>query len=202
MNEKHIISGAHGKAFKVSAGTEVTITDLEGEQVVDFMAFVSSNIKESLSVCNTRFNLRRLYLLEEDILLTNLQKPIAKIIQDTVGLHNMTAPSCDPHFYKNLGGSSEHRSCFQNFTDVLEEYGIESTDLPAPLNFFQNTPDLFHANHDDKTELSLGEAASKPGDFVKIRFCTDAIFAVSACPFTMFGFNGGKSTPIEISISN
>lgn len=202
MYEKHNVSGAHGKAFKVSAGTEVTITDLEGEQVIDFMAFVSPNIKESLSVCNTRFNLRRLYLLEGDVLLSNLQKPIAKIIQDTVGIHNMTAPSCDSHFYKNLGKGPEHRSCFQNFTEVFEEYGIEPSDLPPPLNFFQNTPDLFHTNPEDTKELSLGEAASKPGDFVKIRFYTDAIFAVSVCPFTMFGFNGGKSTPIEVSISN
>lgn len=197
----NIIQGAHGQAFKVKKGQEVKITDLEGEQVIDFAAFIAPDYKEYFSVCHTRFNLRRLYLLKGDQFLSNFQTPMAELIKDTVGIHNMTAPSCDSMFYENLGGDPNHRSCHQNFTDAFAEYGIEEWRVPNPLNLFQDTPDLFHDNPKDDKELSLGTVASKAGDFVQIRFLTDALFAVSACPFTMFGFNGGESTPIEVKIS-
>lgn len=196
-----IVPGAHGKAFKVSVGQEVIIKDLEGEQVVDFIAFVSPEYKEYLSVCHSSFNLRRLYLLEGDVLLSNFQNPVVEILEDTVGKHNMTAPCCDPVFYKNFGGDPKQRSCFQNFSEELKDYGVGNWAIPNPLNLFQNTPDLFHDSPEDTKELSLGKAASQKGDFIRLRFLTDALFAVSSCPFTMFSFNGGKSTSIEIIIS-
>jgi len=196
------IPGAHGRAFEVKKGQEVKITDLEGEQVIDFAAFIAPDYNEYFSVTHTRFHLKRLYLREGDIFLTNFQNEIAELIEDTVGIHNMTAPSCDPIFYKNLGGDPNHRNCHQNFTDAFAEYGIEEWRVPDPLNFFQDTPNLFHESPEDNREISLGRVASKRGDYVRLRFLADAVFAVSACPFTMFGFNGGKSTSIEVKISN
>lgn len=200
ISQEFTVRGASGGVFSVSAGQLVTITDLEGEQIVDFLAFVSPNHQEHLSVTHTRFNLRRLFLREGDVLLTNLQNPIIEIVKDTVGYHDMTAPSCDPTFYKNFGGDPNHRSCRQNFAEVLAPYGIENWRIPDPLNLFQNTPDLYHATPNDNKELTLGNAASKPNDYITFRFLTDAIFAVSTCPFDMFGVNGGKSTSAKVSI--
>src|SRR5699024_9027322 len=124
MVDTHIVDGGFGGAFEVKKGDVVTIKDLEGEQVVDFMAFLAPDYKEFLSVSRTRFHLRRLYLLEGDTFISNLHTPIAEVVADTVKLHNLNAPMCSPEFYGRLGGDATQRSCMGIFTEALKPHGI------------------------------------------------------------------------------
>lgn len=191
--KKVIVPGGHGYAFKVSKNQCVKITDLEGKQVIDFLAFHEQNHKEFLSVTHTRSVLRRLFLKVGDQLVINYSNPFVEIVEDTVGIHDLMVACCDQAKYAQLG-LSNHRSCRQNFTEVLEPYGIQEWRLPDPFNIFQNTP--VYADGTWGSE----EPPSKKGSYIILRLLEDALCAVSACPYDQNGFNGGKSTPIEIAL--
>ena len=196
--EEILIPGSYGRAFEVKAGQLVTVIDVEGEQVVDFMAFCKPDYKEYLSMSRCRLGLRRNRFTKGDTLVTNFNQPILYIEEDTFGVHDSTYAACDSAEYVRYGESSEHRSCQQNFCENLAPFGIEEWRIPDPWNLFQNTPDMNAiAAGGQGTELKH----SKPGDYIRVKFLKNSVVAVSACPFTCLGFNGGRSTDIKIIVS-
>ena len=195
MRHEQTVAGGYAHAFAVSAGERVTITDLEGQQVIDFIALSAADSREYLSVAQTRSILQRVSVHTGDTLLTNLGTPLAQIEADTVGVHDLTYASCSPALYRAVGAPG-HRSCQENFTEVLAPYGIGSWRLPDPFNIFQNTP----INPDGTYRVAT--PPSKAGDYLTMRLLRDALCAVSACPFDLFGFNGGKATPINVRVQD
>lgn len=194
VTQHFIVPGGYGHAFHVKKGQMVTITDLEGQQVIDLIGFSASDYTEYLSVTRTRTSRKRqLYLGKGDMLITNLRNPFAKIVEDTVEIHDLLIAACEPAYYAELG-YPDHRSCHQNFTDVLAPYGIEPWQRPDPFNIFQNTKVRSDGS------WYQGEPPSKAGDYIKLHFQMDALCAVSACPFDLNGFNGGKSTPVQVDV--
>lgn len=194
VTQQFVVPGGYGHAFPVKKNQIVTITDLEGQQVVDFIAFTFANYNEYLSVTQTRTtDEERFFVQKGDKLLTNLRNPIAEIIEDTVGVHDLLIAACDPAYYKGIG-LPNHRSCHQNFIDVLAPYGIKPEQRPDPFNIFQSTQ-----LSSDGTYY-YGEPPSKAGDYIQLRFLTDSLCAVSACPYTLEGFNNGKSTQIKVHV--
>lgn len=194
VTQQFIVPGGYGHAFPVKKDQVVTITDLEGEQVVDFIAFTSENYNEYLSMAQTRTtDEERLFVQKGDKLLTNFRKPIAEIIEDTVGVHDLFVAACDPWYYEEIGHPN-HRSCHQNFVDVLAPYGIQPEQRPDPFNIFQST-----IPRTDGTYY-YDDPPSKAGDYIQLRFLTDSLCAVSACPYVFEGFNNGKATSIKVSI--
>src|SRR5699024_3089658 len=130
---------------------------------------------------------------EGDMLLTNFRNPMAEIIEDTVGVHDLLLAACEPKYYQEMGYPG-HRSCHQNFVEVLAPYGIEPDERPDPFNIFQNT-----ILNSDGTYVD-SDPPSKAGDYIKLKFLMDALCAVSVCPFDIDGFNDGKPTPIQINV--
>lgn len=195
--QEFIVPGGEGKAFHVKEGESVTITDLEGKQVIDFIAFNESDKREYLSVSQTRTGTGpqgNLYVQEGTKFLTNLRNLIAEIIKDTVKVHDLMIAACDPAYYRDVGYLN-HKSCHQNFVDVLAPYGIKWWQLPDPFNIFQNTK-----IQPDGTWVE-GDPPSNAGDYITMRFHMDALCAVSACPYDLDGFNAGKPTPIKVKVN-
>lgn len=194
VKKQFIIPGGYGHAFTVKKGQIVTITDIEGQQVIDFIAFCSGNYKECFSSSQTRTSPHQRYILKEgDLLLTNFRNPLAKIVEDKVGVHDLLLAACEPKYYDEIGLPG-HRSCHQNFVDVLTPFGIDEYEIPDPFNIFQNTVLKSDGTYADSTP------PSKAGDYIKLQFEMDALCAVSACPFDIDGFNDGKPTPIQIDV--
>lgn len=196
--EEFVVLGGYGRAFTVKANQYVTVTDLEGEQVVDFMAFCQPDAKEFLSMSRCRLGMRRNNFTVGDTLVTNFNNPMLAVVEDTFGIHDSTYAACDTAEHLRYGGTIDERTCQQNFKENLAPYGIEEWRIPDPWNLFQNTPDM--------NAIAAGEQGSElkhscAGDYIMLKFLTDALVAVSACPFVLMGFNGGKATPIKITIS-
>src|SRR5579864_7882505 len=103
MLHEQTVAGGYGHAFAVAAGQSVTITDLEGQQVIDFVALLAADYREYLSVAQTRSLLQRVSVQTGDTLLTNLGHPIADIVADTVGVHDLTYACCSPALYSVVG---------------------------------------------------------------------------------------------------
>lgn len=184
-----IVPAGHGIAFEIKKGQFLTITDLEGKQIVDFMTFENGDVTKYMSVAHTRSTYEGYDIKAGDFMVTLEHKPIVKLAEDTCGVHDMSFPCCNTYMYEELG-IKNHRSCRSNFADVLAKYGMEEWQLPDPFNFFQNSPNM-----------KLLPNNSKPGDYVKLQFLLDAVAAVSACPFDLYGVNGGKATPIGVTVT-
>lgn len=198
---KHIVPAGHGRAFVASRGTRFRIVDLYGEQVVDFMAWVShpqgtSTAKplaslEKMSPAYTRYHLRGVTPTIGEALYSSADRAILRITADTVKVHDMTYMACFPALYEKKGMRG-HRSCAQNVYEAMQEYGMRDIlEVPEPFNCFQNTP-----NYSLK---AMG--SSKPGDYVEFEALERLVCAVSCCPYDIAGFNGGKITDVAIVIS-
>lgn len=194
MSEKFIVAGGDGLAFTVKKGQTIKITDIRGQQVIDFIAFRENDYTEFFSATQTRTNLHKsFYITIGDILLTNLRNPMAQIVEDTVGVHDLLIAACDPYYYAEVGYPGHH-SCHQNFIDVLEPYGIKPWEYPDPFNIFQNTQIRSDGS------WFQDDPPSKAGDYIMLNFKMDTLCAVSACPFDLDGFNDGEPTPIQVEI--
>jgi uncharacterized protein YcgI (DUF1989 family) len=198
---KHMVPAGHGRAFAVSKDTQFRIVDLHGEQVVDFMAWVAPDCTtrsslpslplEKMSMAYTRYHLRGVTPAINEALYSNADRPLLRITDDTVKVHNMTYMTCFPKMYEEQGLRG-HRSCAQNIFEVMQEYGMRDIlEVSDPFNCFQNTP-----NYSLK---AMG--SSKPGDFIEFEALTDLICAVSCCPYDVDGFNGGNITDIAVVVS-
>lgn len=132
----------HGYAFQVKKGDHFRVVDVHGQQVVDFAAWVSADMKEKLSMAYTRFRLSGATPMVGECLMTNKDEPILRLVEDTVKVHDMTFMSCFPEMYEKLGKKG-HRSCATNIAQAMESYGMTSyLEVTDPFNIFQNTPTI------------------------------------------------------------
>lgn len=189
------IPPASGQSFEAKAGEYVTVIDLEGQQVGDFVAFNASDHHERLSTCYTRSMLSRIYVREGDRLHTNFRRPIFEIVEDKVGRHDILIAACDRRRYEIGFGIANHRNCLDNLSAALASYGVEPPDVPEPFNIFQNTA------VDAEGNFNFQAPHSKPGDRLVMRALIDVFGAVSACAQDQLPVNGYKLTPLLLVIS-
>src|SRR5260370_41821859 len=91
-----VIPAGHARAWRMRAGERVTITQTEGHQVGDYIAFSAADLTEFLSTSHTRRCLNRIAVRNGDCLYTNRRQPIVEIVEDTVDVHAILAAACDP----------------------------------------------------------------------------------------------------------
>src|ERR1700736_6900480 len=82
LRREILIPGGHGAAFAARAGQRVEITDLEGQQVADFVAFAERDRTEWLSTTHTRSAILRLDLRAGDRLESNWRRPMFELVHD------------------------------------------------------------------------------------------------------------------------
>jgi len=103
-NLKHLVKeirvpGGHAREFEMQQEQFLSIIDLEGKQVADFIAFNKSNHDEKLSPTHTRTSLLSLKFAVGDELRTNFRNPMFEVIEDTVGVHDSLMAACDERRY-------------------------------------------------------------------------------------------------------
>lgn len=124
--KSHIVKAGHGFAFEVSKGEHFRVVDLYGVQVTDFAAWVKgTDLVEKLSMSHTRYRLGGVQPTEGECLYSNIDRPMFRVVQDTVKVHDMTFPSCYPELYERRGCKG-HRSCATNIAEVMKPYGMRS----------------------------------------------------------------------------
>ena len=165
-----------GVAFRVDAGAEITIVDLQGEQPADFWAFFENDLREHLSAQHTRMANMRLMPLVGESFYTNHRRPIITILEDPVPVHDLLSPSCDQWRYEELGHKGWHASCQENLELAMEREGYGWVPTPQPFNIWTNFP----LKPDGTFEIA--RPATKAGDFIRLRAEMPSVVAVSACP--------------------
>ena len=188
-----VVPAAHGGAIEVQAGEYLSIVDLEGSQVADFVALHRGDPRRFLSPHQTRSTLRRWSLKVGDRLVDNNREPVFEIVRDDVGVHDLFFCACSPALYLQRFGLTDHRSCRVNLLEALAPHGIEEWRLPDPINVFMRTPPR------PDGEFDFHPAPSKAGDRLVLRAFADVVAAVSSCPMDLSPINGGRITPLKLA---
>jgi uncharacterized protein YcgI (DUF1989 family) len=189
-----VIPAGHARMWRMRAGQRVTITQTQGHQVGDFIAFNAADLTEFLSVSHTRRCINRWLVTKGHVLHTNHRAPIVEIVEDTVGVHDILAAACDPYRYKRDFGVEDHRSCRMNFVEALAELEIPDWRVPDPVNLFQNSP------VQPDWSYQIGTSVAKAGDYVTLLARMDLVAACSACPQDLAPTNAGRLSDLHVRL--
>lgn len=188
------VPAGHGRTFQVRKGQLITIIDSQGQQAADFVAVNAANHDEKLSPVHTRQHLRSLFFKPGDALWSSENRPLLRIVADTIGIHDANVPACDRTRFSVDFGVEGHRNCVDNLLEGMKTHGITYFSLPEPFNLFQNGP----VTADGRMEVT--DPHSKAGDQIVFEALCDLICAVSSCPQDIIPGNGLQVTPIAIEI--
>ena len=184
-----------GRAFGLGQGQLLRVTDLEGEQVADLVAFSAADKQEWLSSGRTIDYASTIYLTKGNLLYSNRSRPMFSILQDDVGRHDFLLTPCSAEtfriIYKN---EAPHPSCFDNLRLALTPFGIAPDTIPTTFNIFMNVE-----VSDDGT-IAVLPPKSKAGDSILLRAEMDLIVGLTACSAEMS--NNYKFKPIGYEILN
>jgi hypothetical protein len=189
------VPGGYAKAFEMKKLQLLTIIDVEGQQVGDFIAFNRSDPNEKLSPAHTRSSRLTVRISLGDILFSNYRNPMFEVVADTVGCHDLLMPMCDERRYLVDYGVKDHRSCMANFEEALKPYRISRNQIHEPFNTFQ------HTKIEPNGKLVQMAGLSKAGDYMAFRALMDVIGAVSACPQDLNPIGGNKISDLIIRVA-
>ncbi|MEO6722140.1 MAG: urea carboxylase-associated family protein [Ferruginibacter sp.] len=173
----NIIPPRSGVAFILKKGERLKVTDIEGQQVSDFICYSLKDNAEYLSSGRTLDYAETIYLTTGHLFYSNRSNIMFHIVEDTVGRHDFLLAPCSAEMFRITYGDTEpHRGCFGNLCEALKEYGIAPDNIPVCFNIFMNVP------IDAVTgKLSVLPPLSRPGDYVIIEADMDLIVGMTAC---------------------
>ena len=192
---KTIIAPRSGTAFMLSRGQTLTITDPQGEQVADLLAYNADDVREVLSSGRTLDYASRIFLTTGDPLYSNRSQIMMTIVQDSVGRHDFLLTPCSKDTFRIIYEDTDpHRGCFGNLSAALAPYGIGEDDIPVAFNCFMNV--AIDAN---TGELTVRPPLSRAGDSIALRAEMDLVIGLTAC--SALQSNNGAFKPIAYEIS-
>ncbi len=189
-----VIPPKSGHALRLRRGEVLRVTDIEGRQVADLVAFDAEDPREHFSQGFTRAYNDKATVAVGDRLYSNNNRPMFTVVDDTVGVHDMLFVPCSAFLKEHVFGIEGDTGCRENLAAALEPFGITWLQVTDPFNVFMNT------TIDDDGNMVIFEAPSHPGDHFDLRAERELIVAVSACAGDMNDCNAGTCTSIGLTV--
>jgi uncharacterized protein YcgI (DUF1989 family) len=187
------IAPRSGVAFALREGELLRVTDPEGGQVGDLLAFMADDVGEALSNGRTFDYEETIRLGKGNRLWSNRSTPMLEIVADTAGCHDFLLTPCSEatfrHFYKD---KPVHRGCLGNLAEALAPYGVGPDTIPVAFNVFMNVPVDAHGR------IRVLPPPTRPGDHVEFRALADLVIGLTAC--SAYDSCGGTFKPIDYAI--
>jgi uncharacterized protein YcgI (DUF1989 family) len=189
ISEEYLAPPSHGVAFRARAGDRLEIVDVRGQQVGDLVAFRAEDAGEYLSPAHTVTQNWSVALRPGSVLASNRRNDLLRVLEDTVGYHDIVVPCCDAEAYLRRYGMRDHRSCKSNIEEAFRALGV---DLPVRGETAWN---IFM-----KTEIRADGAMvylppeHGPGSHIVLEVLADLIVGLSACPQDQTPTNGYDCT--------
>lgn len=188
------IAPRSGTAFELRQGQRLKVTDPQGEQVSDMLAFSLEDVRENLSSGRSLDYASKLFLSTGDVLYSNRSRPMLDIVDDTVGRHDFLLTPCSADTFRIIyGDDTPHHGCQGNFERALAPYGITADDIPVAFNIFMNV-----AVDGETGSIAVKPPRSKAGDHITFVARMDLILALTACSAPQS--NNGSFKPIDWEI--
>ncbi|MBA3649389.1 MAG: urea carboxylase-associated family protein [Chitinophagales bacterium] len=177
----NVIPPRTGTAFILNKGDHLTITDIYGEQVSDFICFGLHDKKEYLSSGRTIDYAETIFLTKGNHFYSNRSNIMFDLVEDTVGRHDFLLTPCSADTFRIIyGHKNPHRGCFGNLAEALKEYDIKPDDIPVCFNIFMNV-----TVNEDTGKVGVLPPKSKSGDHIVIKAHMDLIVGITACSAEM-----------------
>jgi uncharacterized protein YcgI (DUF1989 family) len=180
-----------GVALQLRQGEWLQIVDVYGGQVADLACFAARDTREAFSSGRTIDYNESLRLRVGDLLYSNRSGELARVVEDSVGIHDMLLSPCSEAMFARRGELA-HPSCHANLTAALGAYGIVGDAVVATLNVFMDV--RVHA--DGRVEIR--PPASMPGDRFAIEAVCDLIVGVAACSSELTNHGRCKAIAYEV----
>jgi uncharacterized protein len=180
----------------VRQGQVLRITDLEGQQAVDFLCYNAADPQERYHAPNTLKAAGSIFLTTGHRLYSDIARPIFTIVEDQFGGHDTIGGCCSAPSNEMLYGVKNCPGCRENFLTALSRHGLGRKDIVPNINWFMRVP----VAADGGAAVALGVSA--PGCQVALRADMDALAVISNCPQVNNPCNGFKPTPIRVQISD
>jgi uncharacterized protein len=182
-----------GAAFRLAAGESLVVTDPEGEQVADLIAFSRGPRPAWLSSGRTFDYNNTIRLTTGHVLYSNRSVPMLTITEDTVGRHDFLYTPCSAETFSLIYGlTGHHPSCLENLASNLAAYGIHADDIPTTFNIFMNV------DIEADGALRIGPPLTRPGDHITLRAEMDLIVGLTACSAELS--NNHRLKPIDYAV--
>ena len=190
-----VIPPRSGTAFRLEKGQVLTVTDVEGVQVADLLAYNADDVREVISNGRTFDYAETILLTTGHVLFSNRSNRMLTIVEDTVGRHDFLLTPCSEatfrHFYPD---QPVHRGCFGNLAEALAPFDVEPDMIPCAFNIFMNVP----VAADGK--ICVEPPLSKAGDYIRLRAEMNLVIGLTAC--SAYASNGGRFKPIGYAIND
>ncbi|MBA3665909.1 MAG: urea carboxylase-associated family protein [Bacteroidetes bacterium] len=188
-----IIPPCSGISFVLNKGERLRVTDIQGEQVSDFICFNLHDTKEYLSSGRTIDYAETIFLTTGHPFYSNRSNVMFEIIEDTVGRHDFLLTPCSADTFRIIYGHKHpHRGCAGNLAEALKEYGIGPDDIPISFNIFMNV------DVKESGKISVLPPKSKSGDYIILEAKMDLVVGLTACSAEMS--NNYSFKPIGYSV--
>jgi urea carboxylase-associated protein 1 len=194
MSDEIVPAGAPWAGI-VRQGQVLRITDLEGQQAVDFLCYNAAEPEERYHAPNTVKAAGSIFLTTGHTLYSDVARPMFTIVEDQFGGHDTIGGCCSAPSNQMLYGVSNCPGCRENFLTGLARHGLGRRDIVPNVNFFMRVP----VTADGSAAVALG--VSPPGCQVALRAEMDAIVALSNCPQINNPCNNFNPTPIRVQIT-
>jgi uncharacterized protein len=177
-------------AFRLQQGDILRIVAVEPEQVADIALFRGA-APEAFSPGRTIDYNERVDIRLGDTLYSNASTAMARVVEDTVGVHDLLLAPCSRAMFERRG-EHEHPSCHENLSNALAQFGITPHDVTATLNVFMDV----RVGSDRR--IALYAPPSRAGDVFALEALEPLVVGLAACSSERT--NAGRCKPIAYAI--
>ena len=203
--DEFVIPKCTGKAFRLDKGQVFRVIQHEGKQVASLIFLNARNYKEQFMAefsgglnyahpehLGTHYRLSKLYSK------VPYENEMLSVTDNKLGDHFL-GTHCSRTMME-LWKAPGHRSCSDNFSDALREFGLALEDVysPSVLNAFANV----YIDPEGDGSVRIEPPRSEKGDYIEFLAEMDVLVAVSACPDDVSPMNDHACKAIGIQIFN
>ena len=192
-----------GKAFIVKQDQSFRVIQIEGKQVASLLFFNAKNYQEQFMAefsgglnyfhpeqPGSHYRATKLYSK------VPYENEMLSLTDNKIGDHFL-GPPCTKAIMAALG-EPDHRTCSDNFTDALKEFGIDLHDIysPSAFNAFAN----IYIDTDGDGRMNIRPPRSETGDYLDFTAHMDVLVVASACPDDVSQINDHECKAIKFQI--
>ena len=178
----------------VKKDQRLKITDLEGQQAVDFLCYNNNDRSDRYSATNTVKVQGNVYVGLGSILYSDNGAPLLEVVEDTIGRHDTLYGCCSNPNNMLRYGVETTESCYTNFESELAKLGMGKDAIVPNVNWFMSVPVLGDGS------AGVDNVVQQPKSYVTLLAKTDTLAVLSNCPQMHNPCNGYNPTPVKIEI--
>lgn len=178
-------------------GARLRLTDLAGDACASMLLFSAERPVERLNVADTLKVQWNAYLGAGKLLLSDMGRVLATILEDTAGTHDAFCGASNAASNARRYGEGDnwgpHPNARDRFKLAAAKFGLGARDIHPCVNWFKGV----RVEDDGTTTPQIGPFA--PGRQVTLRIEMEAIVVVANCPHVLDPRGDYRVTPLGVA---